>query len=149
MNDANNILLGRVAPCSVLVRHDIQDLVPLFRGDDVIASSGRRDQMVAQFLFIFPLQHRLSTQTLERANKQQWRKVKTDPQNIIFIIGEINIWLSIRKSINQWPILMRLYSPVNLIVNVNMTEELVLGRTWTGEIFSLTPLPLSHRDTHK
>ena len=44
-----------------------------------------------------------------------------------------NIRLSIRVS-DRKSILMRLYSPVDLTGNVNMTEKLVLGGTGTGDL---------------
>lgn len=54
----------RVTPGAMLIRHDIQHLVPQFRCDHVISATSRLDQVITQFLLFTSILHRLGTQRL-------------------------------------------------------------------------------------
>ena len=65
--EENGVLLPLLAsPGAMFVCHDVEDLVAEFAGDDVVASPGRRDQVITQLLLLLTIDHRL------RAKRLKW-----------------------------------------------------------------------------
>jgi len=58
------LLVRNAAPGSVTICHDVEYSVTLLHGNDVISPPRGTDEMITQLLFVFSLQGRRCTQTL-------------------------------------------------------------------------------------